>query len=146
MINFDWIQEYENANQIVKDRIMRLFKLDDWIWERIESWKKMGWKGRIMRIQNGPLEGWIISRINRMKTQLRIEWEMQIRVNDLTFSFPDSIGEHVNEDSTLGECWSGLEFSACSEAMLQHPTWYLLIKLGYHGGIKGNYDQLQLVL
>jgi hypothetical protein len=29
MINFDWIQEYENTNQTVKDRIMRLFKLDD---------------------------------------------------------------------------------------------------------------------
>jgi hypothetical protein len=39
-----------------------------------------------------------------MKTHLRTEWEMQIRVNDLTFSFPDSIGEHVNEDCILGEC------------------------------------------
>jgi hypothetical protein len=29
IINFDWIQEYENANQTVNDRIMRLFKLDD---------------------------------------------------------------------------------------------------------------------
>jgi hypothetical protein len=31
-MNIGWIQEYENANQNVNDRIMRLFKLDDWIW------------------------------------------------------------------------------------------------------------------
>jgi hypothetical protein len=29
LINIGWIQEYENANQNVNDRIMRLFKLDD---------------------------------------------------------------------------------------------------------------------